>query len=238
MSTTKKVYWVTGASGALGGSIAAALAATGADVVASSRKSGDALTLRDGLHWLGVDVTDDASVRRAAATILDRFGQIDGLVTSTNLPIFGEFDELTDEDWLTVINVKLLGSLRPLRAVAPAMEARGEGAVLLISGTGRGTPPSLKHLPGASMNAALNFLVPGLASRYGPKGIRVNAIAPGPIQSPRHDQMKKIGSGGSGIKLPIDGTPDDVAHAALYLMSPQARFITGITVPVDGGGRL
>lgn len=234
----KKVYWVTGASGALGGGIAHALAGTGAVVVASSRKAVSDLALRDGLYWLGVDVTDDADVRRAAQVILERFGRIDGLVTSTNLPVFGEFDELTDEDWLTVINVKLLGSLRPLRAIAPAMEARGEGAVVLISGTGRGTPPSLKHLPGASMNAALNFLVPGLASRFGPKGIRVNAVAPGPIQSPRHDRMKQIGSGGGGIKLPIAGTPEDVAQAALYLLSPQARFITGITVPVDGGGRL
>lgn len=235
---TDKVYWITGASGALGGRVASDLAAKGAIVIGSSRKGPDQLILKDGVRWLATDVTDRASVQKASDLILSEFGRVDGLVTSTNIPLFGDFLELSDEDWLAVINAKLLGSLRPLRALGQTFEKQGEGSIVFISGTGRGYPPSLKHLAGGGMNATLNFLVPPLAARFGNSGIRVNAVAPGPINSPRSDVMKKIGSGGSPIKLNRQGFPEDVSEAVLYLLSPASRFVTGVTIPVDGGGRL
>lgn len=233
-----KIVWVTGASGALGGQVASDLAAAGATVIGASRKGPPDFQIRDGIYWLGTDVTSDASVRGAFGKILARFGRIDGLVASTNLPVFGDLLDLSDDDWRTVIEVKLLGSLRPVRAVAPQMEKQGHGAIVLVTGTGRGTAPSLQHLPGAGMNATLNFLVPALAARFGAKGIRVNAVAPGPIRSPRHDLMKTIGSGGAPIKLNTQGVPRDIADSVLHLLSDKARFTTGITVTVDGGGRL
>lgn len=231
-----KVIWVTGASGALGAASARTLAASGATVVVSSRRP-EALPAGERIAPLPLDVTDTPAVEAAVADILARFGRLDGLVTSTTLPIFGDFLELEDDDWRKVIDAKLLGTVRPARAALRHFVAVGAGRIVALSGRG-GLEPSPQHLPGSSVNAALLLLVRGLAAIYGPKGVRINAVSPGPIQSPRLEALVAAGTGvppATPLKGP--GLPSDVADAVAFLLSDEARFISGANLLVDGGGR-
>lgn len=234
-----RVVWVTGASGALGAATVRALAAAGANVVASSRNiDGQLFKSSPSIVPLAVDVTDDNSVRAAFARIEERFGRLDGIVASTNVAAFGDFLDLDDDDWQRVIDAKLLGSVRPIRAALPLFIRQGHGAVVVISGRGGIAPPP-NHFPGSSVNAALDLLVQGLGRRYGPQGVRVNAVAPGPIRSPRFDSMATAQDANEPTRLTAlagPGTPEDVAAAVTYLLSDDARFVTGTRIYVDGGG--
>jgi NAD(P)-dependent dehydrogenase (short-subunit alcohol dehydrogenase family) len=238
-SFADRVFWVTGAFGALGAATVRRLAEAGAHVVASSRHI-DAGLFEDlpRVVPLAVDVADDDNVRTACAHIEARFGRLDGLVLSTNVGAFGDFLELTDDDWQRVIDAKLLGSVRPIRAALPRLIAHRKGAIVLITGRGGIAPPP-NHFPGASVNAALDLLVQGLGRKYGPHGVRINAVAPGPIRSPRFDAMATGQDDAEPTRLTAldgPGTPDDVAAAVTYLLSDDARFVTGTRLYVDGGG--
>ncbi|WP_250474195.1 SDR family oxidoreductase [Caballeronia sp. GAFFF1] len=234
-----RVFWVTGAFGALGAAVVRRLVCAGAHVVASSRNI-DAPLFVD---WprvvpLSVDVADDRRVREAFAQIDERFGRLDGLVLSTNVGAFGDFLDLSDDDWQRVIDAKLLGSVRPIRAALPRFIAQGKGAIVAISGRGGIAPPP-NHFPGSSVNAALDLLVQGLGRKYGPHGVRVNAVAPGPIESPRFASMTTGQADAEPTRrtaLDGPGSPDDVAAAVTYLLSDDARFVTGTRLYVDGGG--
>lgn len=234
-----RVYWVIGATGALGHATVLALAAQGATVVASSRSVTAALFADvPGVHSWPLDVRDSAAVDNAAAGILAAFGRLDGLVTSSNVGAFGEFHELPDEEWYRVLEAKWLGSVRPVRAALPQLIAAGSGAVVLITGRG-GIDPSPQHFIGSSVNAALDLLVQGLGRRYGPQGVRVNAVAPGPIESPRLQEMQQASVQGAEPRTPLagPGTPEHVASAVLYLLSDAASFVNATRLYVDGGGK-
>ncbi|PWR17805.1 SDR family NAD(P)-dependent oxidoreductase [Zavarzinia compransoris] len=236
---TGKVIWITGASGALGKATALVLAARGAVVIASGRSVAETAFGTAAIDRLPLDVRDDGAVRAALATLLARHGRIDGLVTSTNVGAFGDFLDLTDEDWQRVLEAKLLGTVRPVRAVAPHLAAQGAGSIVIIGGRG-GIDPPPQHFPGASVNAALDLLVIGLGRRFGPQGVRSNVIAPGPIQSPRFAGMEATKAGtaryNTESSIPGPGLPGDVAEAAAFLLSDAARFVNGTSLLVDGGG--
>lgn len=248
-----QVAWVVGASGALGQAIAAALAGEGARVFASSRQARTlerqaraAQGTREGaIEALPVDVTNSKSVATAVRHVMDSAGRIDILVNTTTVPRFGAFETLGDEQWSEVLETKLMGYVRTLRAVLPVMATQQYGRVVNISGRG-GRQPTAAHLPGSCANAAVNLLTKGLADSYGHRNIRVNAVAPGPIRSDRLDRLLQAStaandrdaSGQVRMTSPIQrpGTPQDVADAVLYLVSPRSDYITGIVLQVDGGG--
>ncbi|HEX3952675.1 MAG TPA: SDR family oxidoreductase [Stellaceae bacterium] len=248
-SLNGRVAWVTGASGALGQAIARMLAAEGAEVFATSRRAEplEALAAEaSGIHALPADVTDAASVTEAARHIAEAASHIDILVNSTTLPIFGPFEDLDDAQWLAVLDAKLMGYVRTMRAVLPAMAAREYGRIVNISGRG-GRQPSAAHLPGSCANAAVNLLTKGLADAYGGKNIRINAVAPGPIESERLTRLVEAGRrtnqeeespGRLRLATPIPrlGQPEEIAEAVLFLVSDRSSYTTGTVLQVDGGG--
>ena len=241
---TDRVVWITGASGAIGSAISERVCIEGAQVILSGRSSETLENLVGTLVRKGhrataiqTDVTNTDSIKRAVQQILSQFQRIDCLVNSTSISAFGSFLDLTDENWLDVMNAKLLGYMRTMRAVLPQMISQRSGSVVNISGRS-GHQPTTTHLPGACANAAINVLDKGLADAMLDHGIRINTLAPGPIVSERFDKLQSLTAGMAGQKIQQfkqAGTPEDVANATVWLLSDQARHITGTVLSVDGG---
>jgi 3-oxoacyl-[acyl-carrier protein] reductase len=236
-----KVVWLIGATGTLGAAAAALLAERGATLAISARNvtklDAVASSMDPPPRIYPIDLKSEASVATAAAAIAQELGPIDCLAVSVSVPAFGEFLGLPDSAFADAMDTKYMGSLRAIRAVLPSMLDRKFGRIVVLSGGG-GTFPRPVHLPGGGANAALELVARGLAKRYVNEGIRVNIVAPGPIQSPRMraivDASNAAGQGDG--KVPI-GEPRDVAEAICYLLSARSEFINGDVLRVDGGAR-
>lgn len=243
------VAWVVGATGTIGRAIAEALVRSEVRVIASARNAEKLSVLQRNLESASlaltatapVDLTSRAAVDAAADFIVSREGRIDILVNCAAAGVFGDFLELDDDDWNSVLQTKLMGYLRTMRAVIPHMVRQKAGAIVNISGRG-GRQPTPAHLPGCCANISVNLLTKGLADIYGKDGVRINAVAPGPIASPRHsaidEQNLSVSSGKTKGRLPPLqrlGAPEEIADAVLFLVSNRASFVTGTTIAVDGG---
>jgi NAD(P)-dependent dehydrogenase (short-subunit alcohol dehydrogenase family) len=250
-----RVAWVTGAGGALGATIATTLAAEGCRLVLTGRKraaleqtaAAVAKVSPDPVQIEVADLSRREDVDAAVERIVTASGRIDLLVNSAASPTFGSILDLSDADWETVIQVKLLGYMRVLRATLPVMVRQNFGRIVNISGRG-GRQPTPAHLPGCSVNAGVNVLTKGLADSYGKHNIRINAVAPGPIASERLDKIAasnqvvddKGGGGRAGTYnvVPVGrlGTAQEIADAVAFLLSERSGYITGTIQAVDGGG--
>jgi NAD(P)-dependent dehydrogenase (short-subunit alcohol dehydrogenase family) len=236
--------WVLGASGAIGSAVAELLARQGVTVWLSGRDKFKLDALQDRIAQAGgqarvrvLDATIADEVTHAAREIVRQSGKINILINSTATSTFGEFLDLTDADWERTFQNKLMVYVRSMRAVLPTMIKAGGGVIINISGKA-GKLPSPAHLPGGSMNAAVNLLTKGISDRYKDQGIRANTIAPGPIASERFDALaEKLVSSPSAnpLFMSTKGTPEDVAQAVLWLVGPHARHLNGIVLPLDGG---
>lgn len=234
---------VLGANGLIGNAISTRLAAAGAKVVLAARNAEALSELRDSLEaqdficiCVPTDVTDDAAVRR----LIEHAAQPKGLdiainnVASAHLPLpIGELD-ISEFDHVIAVT---------LRGVAIAMKhelaAMGTGATVVNIASGAG----LDAAPGMSAYVAAKHAVIGLtktaAIDYAGKGIRVNAVAPGPIESGPIMKLPQEVRTHVGAHVPLGrmGTPDEVAEAAFWLASPLSSFTTGAVLTVDGGKR-
>ena len=249
MGLANKVVWITGATGAIGREIALRFAEEGARVALSARTP-DALStliteIRDTLGdtnderavAVPVDVTDATAVKGAAALIVETMGKLDVLATTVAVPAFGPFLEIDADVFRAALEVKYLGYINCFQAALPHMATQEHGSIVAITGTG-GKQPINIHLPGGSVNAALNLVMKGLANEYGSMGIRVNASSPGPIISERQQQMIDSGMSnpGKGIPLGRMGQAAEVADSVVFLASNRASYITGQVLSLDGGG--
>jgi NAD(P)-dependent dehydrogenase (short-subunit alcohol dehydrogenase family) len=240
-----KVAWVAGGTGTLGLSAAHGLVREGAKVAVSSRRADAVARAANELDGTGrnvlglpIDVTDEASVRAGAQRIKDHFGRLDILVASMNSPAYGNFLELDKATFMATVNAKYLGYVACMQAALRHMVGQKSGTIVCITGTG-GKMPIAIHMPGGSVNAALNLIVRGLANQFGKDGIRLNAVAPGRIRSPRQDAMETAGasadSPAKAFPLGRFGEAQEVTDAVLFLASDRASYITGTVLNVDGG---
>jgi SDR family mycofactocin-dependent oxidoreductase len=192
------------------------------------------------------DVRDQAGLDAAVAEGVDRFGRLDYVVANAGIASYHLTLDVPEEHWATVLDVNLTGVWRTVKAGAPAMVAAGNGGVITITSSAAGLRafPYLGHY--AATKHALVGLMRTLAIELGPDGIRVNTVHPGAVDTPMgHDpnvprlieESPRLTSSYTSPR-PLGGgaqTPDDIADTVLWLSSDEARFITGATIPIDGG---
>jgi 3-oxoacyl-[acyl-carrier protein] reductase len=163
---------------------------------------------------------------------------VDILVNNAAVACNKPFVEQTVEDWDLVVDTDLKGPFLCCKAVVPRMIERGSGVILNISSMAALQYGGVPHVPYAAAKAGIIVLTRDLAQELGPHGIRVNAIAPGPVLTPMSartltEQTREAIT--QRVALRRWGEPDDIAVAAAFLVGDGGRFITGVTVPVGGG---
>jgi len=243
-----KVVVVTGAARGIGQRYVVDVVEAGGRAVAADRSSCDeTLALvganRDRVAAITVDVTDYASTVAMATLAVERFGRIDGLVNNAALYATlhgGRFDAIDEGEWDAAMAVNVKGMWNCCKAVVPAMKAAGGGSIVNISSLAAiyGMPFALHY---TTSKAAVIGLTRGLARELGRSNIRVNAIAPSAVMTEgtkeffgeKHEgALKTIAQGQS---IPRNLETSDVAGTVLWLLSDASRFVTGQTLPVDGG---
>jgi 3-oxoacyl-[acyl-carrier protein] reductase len=248
LGLTDRVYVLTGASRGLGFATAQALVADGARVVISAR---DADRLAAAVAALGgtgratglvADLADADAARRLVDVAAETFGRLDGALISVGGPPPGPVAKLADEAWRAAFEGVFLGTVRAARTVAEALAVGGGGAIGLVLSTSVRSP-----VPGLGLS---NGLRPGLAGAakdladsYAPRGVRVVSLLPHRILTDRNrelfaatgDPARAQAEVEAGIPLGRLGDPAEFGRVAAFLLSPAASYLTGITVPVDGG---
>ena len=191
-----------------------------------------------GVQALGIptNVARAEDVQRMVRQTVERFGKIDILVNNAGTLVVKPMVEQTEADWDRVLNVNLKGVFLCCREVLPAMIARQRGAIVNVASIAA-FHVTVPHVPYAASKAGVVALTRDLAYEVGRLGIRVNAIAPGPIETPMAqivsaEQREKMAR---SILLGRMGQPEDIGQAAVFLASDAASFITGATLPVSGG---
>jgi 3-oxoacyl-[acyl-carrier protein] reductase len=184
-----------------------------------------------------VDVTDEAAVQRAADAAVERLGRIDVLVNNAGISRHRPFLEMTAAMFEEVMRVNVTGTFICCRAVAPVMVRQGRGKIVNIASLAARTGRPGVAVNYAASKAAVVGLTQTLARELGPSGVHVNAIAPGPILTDQTRQYAPdvFATWNAGRAVPRDGTPEDVADAAVFLASHRSGWITGVTLDVNGG---
>ncbi len=223
-----RVALVTGAAGGIGGAVARALAAEGAALVLVDRVAADIA----GAETITGDLADAATVNRAVARMLERFGRFDILVNVAGIMIYKPIEEQGADDWQRLLAINLIAPAlftgHALRHMAPG------GAIVNIASVHARRTSALVASYAAS-KAAMVSLTRSTAIEGRARGIRCNAILPGAIDTQMLRDSPNIRSGEEVIDPADIGQPEDIAALALFLVSDAARFVTGEDVVADGG---
>lgn len=234
---------VTGASRGIGRAIALKFAGAGADVVCvarsveNSKKVADEITALGRKAWAyGVDVADPKAVSATAETILKDTGKVDILVNNAGVTKDGLLMRMSDEDWDAVLNTNLRGAFAFTKAFSRHLLGQRSGRIINVASV-IGLMGNAGQANYAASKAGLIGFTKSIAREFASRGITVNALAPGFIETDMtavlNEQTKTAILG--NIPMKALGKVDDIAAAALFLASPGARYITGQVLAVDGG---
>jgi 3-oxoacyl-[acyl-carrier protein] reductase len=237
---TGKTALVTGASGGIGAEIARALHAQGA-IVGLSGTRRDALealaaALGDRVHVLPADLSDPEAALALTNAAEAAMGSVHILVNNAGLTKDGLAMRMSDADWAKVLDVDLAAPFRLSRAVLKFMLRRKAGRIINIGSVvgSTGNPGQANY---AAAKAGLLGLTKALAQEVASRGITVNLIAPGFIETPMTKALTEAQRAALAEKIPLGrlGAPEDVAAAVVYLASDEAAWTTGVTLHVNGG---
>lgn len=240
MDSSARVAVVTGAARGIGRAIAEKFLARGcrvalldidaATLARTARELGEVLALE-------CDVANPGQVKASVARISARYGRIDALVNNAGIAVFKPLLETTHEEWSRVLDVNLSGPFLCTQTCAPVMLRNGGGAIVNITSISGLRASTLRVAYGTS-KAALIHLMRQQAAELGVQGIRVNAIAPGPVETAMAAQVHTpaIRAGYfAAIPLGRYGTPQEIADAVGFLCGDAASYVNGQVLAVDGG---
>jgi 3-oxoacyl-[acyl-carrier protein] reductase len=234
---------VTGAGRGIGRAIALKFAAEGADVVVISRTEANSTKVAEEARALGrrawafaLDVADAAAVSAAAEQILAATSRVDILVNNAGITRDGLLMRLPDADWDAVLDTNLKGAFLVTKAFVRTLIKQRSGRILNISSV-IGLIGNAGQANYAASKAGLIGFTQSAARELGSRGITVNAIAPGFIETDMTAELNEAMRAELLKRIPLGvfGAAEDIAAAALYLASPAARYVTGQVLTVDGG---
>ena len=241
-----RIALVTGASRGIGESIAKTLAAYGAHVIVSSRKADACEAVADGIrksggdaHVIPCNISRREEVEALISGTTKHYGKVDILVCNAAVnPYYGPLLDIKDEAFDKIMNSNVKSNIWLCALAIPQMAERGNGSVVIISSIGGMRGSTVIGAYGIS-KAADFALCRSLAGEWGPKGVRVNCVAPGLVKTDfaralweDPDNLKRRTA---GTPLRRIGEPDEIAGAAVFLASPAASFMTGQAIVIDGG---
>jgi 3-oxoacyl-[acyl-carrier protein] reductase len=239
---TGKTALVTGATGGIGGAIARAFHRQGANVAISGRQvdklEAVAAELKERVHICPCDLADRAQVGKLVDDAIPKLGRLDILVNNAGLTKDNLFMVMKDDQWDDVIAVNLTSTFMLMRAAARSMmrAKSGFGRIINISSVSAivGNPGQGNY---AASKAGMIGMTKSLAREVASRGITANCIAPGFITTAMTSVLneKQIATVKDAIPAQTFGSPDDIAAAAVYLASEEARYVTGQTLQVNGG---
>lgn len=245
-SLKDRIVLITGGGSGIGFYIARCMAAAGANVVITGRRENvlkeSAAQLGPRAHYMVNDVTETDRLPELVDTIERETGPIDTLVNNAGINMKKPVWEVTDSDFDRILQTNLHSVFSLTRECGKRMKERKTGSVIMLS--------SMAALYGidrvvaySASKSAIGGMVKALATEFSPLGIRVNAIAPGFIETPM--MLTAMNGDPSRRDKAMDrtpmgtwGKPEDIGWAAVFLASPAAKFITGVTLPVDGGNSI
>lgn len=246
---------VSGGSQGLGYAIAEASAKEGANVYIGSRNeeklklSASKIAKESNItvQYNLLDVTSVTSIKSWVFEAIKQYGQIDGLVVNAGGPPAGMFDNFTDEQWYAAFELNLMSTVRLIREVLPVMKKASKGSIVMITSVSVKEPIDMLLLSNV-FRSGVTSLAKSLSRDLASYNIRINNILPGRLDTERVNQLDSIIAQSKGIsvnevrssfyeQIPLSryGKPEELGNLAAFLLSDKASFITGTTIPVDGG---
>jgi len=237
---TGKCALITGASGGIGGAIAHALHGAGATVALSGTRveplEALAAELGSHAHVLPCNLSDAAAVEALPKQAIEAMGAVDILVNNAGITRDQIFMRMSDDEWQSVLDVNLTSTMRLCRGVMrPMMKARWGRIINISSIVGAtGNPGQANY---AASKAGMVGMTKSIAYEVASRGITANAVAPGFIATAMTDKLNDDQKAAINAKIPAArmGMPEEIAAAVLYLASPEAGYVTGTTLHVNGG---